>query len=107
MLKDVKIPGILWTVLIAAAIIFCENYLPPEYAAYGPIAVVVLMGAAKAANLGTKEIEELLAILRGIKGNQVRAMHNPEEMAAAPTITVPETTIEKYEPNKAVRFLLG
>lgn len=106
-MKDLKIPGFVWTVGIVLAVVFCENFLPPEYQLYGQMAVVVLMGLAKAMNLGVKDIEELLALLREIKAKQPPMMRSSEGALVAPTVTISETEIQQHEPNKVMRFLLG
>lgn len=95
-MKDIKLPGFLWVVLIAVAIVLIETFVPVEFQAYGEIAVVALLGAAKAFNLGTKEIDDLLALLRQLQAQVPRA-----EAAYV------EPEIEKHEPNGFVRWLVG
>lgn len=94
-MNNIKVPGILWTVLIAVAIILIETYLAPGYQLYAEGAIVVLMGAAKAFNLGTKEIDDLLAMLRRLQ----RTMPVQESGAVL--------DVEKHEPNKVARWLVG
>lgn len=102
-MKDIKIPGILWVVGIAVAIILIETFVAPGYQLYAEMGIVVLMGVAKAANLGTQQIEDLLALLRRMQESQPGPEGSPRGMAVDPY----RTGVDEHEPNKAVRFLLG
>lgn len=92
-MNSIRIPGFVWVILIAVAVVGCETYLANPL--YGEIAVVALMGAAKALNLGTKEIEDMLAMLRKMQ------LSHPQERGMAPSVEVPKP------PNKVARWLLG
>lgn len=96
-MKDIKIPGVLWVVLISVAIVLIETYVAPGYQLYAEGAIVVLMGIAKAANLGTKDVEDLVTLLRTLQ----RQLPTHESAAAA------QTEADTREPNKPVRWLLG
>lgn len=93
-MKDIKVPGVVWVILIAVAIILIETFVAPGYQLYAEGAVVAIMAAAKAANLGTQQIEDLLDLLRKMQESQPM----PRGMAV---------DVDEHEPNKAVRFLLG
>lgn len=95
-MKDIKIPGIIWVIAISVTIVLIETYVAPGYQLYAETAIVVLMGIAKAANLGTKDVEDLVAMLRSLQ----RQMPTPESSIIA-------TEAESREPNKTVRWLLG
>lgn len=96
-MKDIKIPGFLWVVLIAVAVMLAENYLPNPL--YVELALMILFGAAKAYNLGTKEIEDVLDILRRIdKGLGVERGRVVNHVGI---------DIEAYKPNKVTRWFVG
>jgi hypothetical protein len=102
--KDIRIPGLIWTLLIAILIVAIETYMPAEYQLYGEAAVVALFGIAKAANLGTQQLEELIAILRTVQATQpqTRGLLTDEGVVVTPALAA-----EEYEPNKLVRWLAG
>lgn len=95
-MSNIRIPGVLWTVVIALAIWAIETFLAPGYQLYAETAVVVIMGIAKAANLDDKQVKELLAVLR-----RLQAQVPVQEAAFV------EPEIEKHEPNKAITWLVG
>lgn len=101
-MKDLRIPGVLWVIIIAVAIVAIETYMPVEYQLLGEAAIVALFAIAKANALGTKQIEDLIDLLRTV---QTQPQATARGMGA-PNI-VPTVDVEKYEPNKTVRFLLG
>lgn len=94
-MNNIKIPGTLWVLGIAVAVWAIETYVPGGYQLYAEGAIVVLMGIAKARNLGTQEIEDLLAMLRRLQ----RTMPVQESGAVL--------DVEKHEPNKVARWLVG
>ena len=96
-MKDIRIPGFIWVVLIAAGIVFCENYLANPL--YGEIAIALLMGAAKALNLGTEHLEEALELLRG--------MQNATTAVGARGQAMPSVNVSELKPNKPLRWLFG
>lgn len=98
-MRDVKIPGALWTLLIAAVIVGIETYVPTAYQMYSEAAVVAILAAAKAANLGTADIDQLLAILRQMQARGASVPETAMARGAKPEVI--------QEPNKAMRFLLG
>lgn len=110
-MNDIKVPGALWVVLIALAVVFCESYLPAEYQVYGQVAVVAILAVAKAMNLGTQDIEKLIALIREIQ-NRGSGMRSTQETGTEGVHTLytppaPLVRTEELEPNKVVRFLLG
>lgn len=66
-MNNIKIPGFLWVVLIVVVIIALETYVPVGYRMYSEVAVVALLGLAKAFNLDSKQVEELLAMIRRLQ----------------------------------------
>lgn len=90
-MKDFKIPGFLWVVLIAVLVMLAETYLPSPL--YVEAALLILFGAAKAYNLGTQDIEDVLDILR---------RNEPRSRGIATTVE-----IEQHEPNKVARWFIG
>lgn len=101
-MKDLRIPGVIWVIIIALAIVGIETYTPVEYQAYAEMGVVALFAIAKANALGTKQIEDLIDLLRTMQTQPQATARG----VGAPSMT-PTVDVEKYEPNKAVRFLLG
>lgn len=102
-MKDIKLPGFLWVLGIAVAIVLIETYVPGQYQYFAEGAVVFLMGAAKARNLGTQDVEKMVALLKNIPAQPSGAVgaERGAVVSAAPINTKP------YEPNKGVRWLLG
>lgn len=94
-MKDFKIPGFLWVVLIAVAVMLAENYLPSPL--YVELALLLLFGIAKAYNLGTQDIEDVLDILRRTDSLVPRGR----------SIVTTEVIAEQYKPNKTARWLVG
>ena len=93
-MKDFKVPGFLWVVLIAVAVMLAENYLPSPL--YVELALLILFGVAKAYNLGTQDIEAVLEILRRTDSLV------PRGRGIATTVE-----IEQHEPNKVARWFVG
>lgn len=105
-MKDIKIPGFLWVVLIAVAVVLCENYMPNPL--YAEAAILVFMGLAKGLNLGTKEIENLVDLLRAMQVRPAGAVGPVGvERALRSAPVSPAVDVERYKPNKGVRWLLG
>lgn len=93
---NIKVPGIIWTVIIALAIWAIESFAPTAYQMYAEIAVVAIMAIVKGFNLDDKQVQELLAVLRKLQA-QVPA----QEAAFV------EPEIEAHEPDKLTTWLWG
>lgn len=93
---NIKVPGIIWTVIIALAIWAIESFAPTAYQMYAEVAVVAIMAIVKGFNLDDKQVQELLDILRRLQA-QV-----PAQEAA---FVQPE--IEAHERGKLERWLVG
>lgn len=63
-MKDIKVPGFLWVVGIAVVVVLIETYVPGQYQYFAEGAIVLVMGFAKAAKLGTDDVDKLVAILK-------------------------------------------
>lgn len=100
-MKDIKVPGVLWVVLIVAGIAVVRQFVPEPL--YVELAVVIGFVILKSLNLGTDEINDLIDIIERLQGR----LEN-EPMAMPKTVAERAGTVPQVErPNKAVRFLLG
>lgn len=88
-----RIPGVIWTTIIAVAIFACQTLLPDAYAVYGSMGVVALFSIAKAMNLGGDEIDKMVADL-----------HKAQNQGAVPRGIVVPTPRKR---GKVERWLVG
>ena len=95
-MKEFKIPGVLWTLLIAIAIVCIETFVAPGYQFYAEAVVVVLMAVAKGFNLDNKQIEELVAVIR-----------NLQKQLPAQEAAFVQSAIEAHQPDKFTTWLVG
>lgn len=98
-MQDVKVPGVLWIALVVAALAVLRHYVTDPL--YVEIGIVVAFALLKSLNLGTAELEELLAIIARLQAQIDK--DRPRSAEAAPL--VPTGKVEA--PNKFVRWLVG
>lgn len=96
-LTDIKIPGVLWVLLISIVVVVAEHYgLDPALVTVG---ITLVFAVAKYVNVGTADVEHLLDLLR-----QVNQLLPVQRGRGSPTIS---QEIEDATPNKAARWLVG
>lgn len=98
-MNEIKVPGVVWVALIVIVLAVLRHYVPEPL--YLEIAVVVAFAVLKALNIGTAELEELLAIIARLQAQIDK--DRPRSAEAAPL--VPTGKVEA--PNKFVRWLVG
>lgn len=126
MMKDVKFPGVLWVVIIVAAVLLSLRFFDKEIVSL--IFIPLAFGVLKSLKLGTEDENLAIDIIEGIKSNpriqdlaskigfkttaapavQMRGPHgvggrvvaDPEESPLILPATPPR-------PNKTMRWLLG
>jgi hypothetical protein len=95
--SDIKIPGVLWVLLIGVVVVVAELYgVEPAYVTVG---ITILFGVAKYFNVGTADVDHLLDLLRQIGPLLVT------KRGGAPIVVSRE--IEEATPNKVTRWLVG
>jgi hypothetical protein len=95
--SDIKIPGVLWVLLIAVVVVVAEAYgIEPAYVAVG---ITILFGVAKYFNVGTADVDHLLDLLRQVAPLLVT------RRGGTPIVVAKE--IEDATPNKVTRWLVG
>jgi hypothetical protein len=95
--SDIKIPGVLWVLLIGVVVVVAELYgVEPAYVTVG---ITILFGVAKYFNVGTADVDHLLDLLRQIGPLLVT------KRGGAPIAVSRE--IEEATPNKVTRWLVG
>lgn len=102
-MTNIKIPGVLWTVLIVTIVALAHIYLDNPILVDG--IVVIAFAVLKSMNLGTDELEQLLEIIKRYQAQATRSRAEAGTISSSAPIPVIET--EAYEPNKPVRWLLG
>lgn len=95
-LTDIKIPGVLWVLLVCVVVVGLE-YAGVD-ASITAIGVTAVFAVAKFLNVGTADVDQLLALLR-----EVSALL-PTRRGSTKTFA---KEIADAEPNHLVRWLVG
>lgn len=88
-----RLPGVIWVVIIAAAIVAVETFVPAAYQLYGEVAVVAIMAIAKSMNIGGDEIDAM-----------VKKIHEQQNQGAIPRGVIVPTPRKR---GKVERWLVG
>lgn len=94
-LSDIKVPGVLWVLLIIVGVILAESYgAEPRLVELG---IFLLFMVAKSVNVGDSDVQTLLDILRRYTSATPRSM----------ATTARALDLDKHAPNRVTRWLLG
>lgn len=113
-MKDVRLPGALWVIGIVGGTWLILTYVPQNQWLVAVIAVVLVVG--KIFNIGTEQIETVIGLVKQLiplippATRHVRLVPGSEGDPAVmrqPTVYIDADEIDKFKPNKFMRFLLG
>lgn len=99
-MKDFKLPGALWLVVIVAGVVAVEQYTTDPI--YFEIAIVVAGMVLKYFFPGTKEVDDLLSIIEKLRQ---QAMTPTAYTPAQIPMSLEQQTERK--PNRLARWLVG
>jgi len=108
--QNLRIPGVLW-VIVLVLLLTVIRIVVDQYGVnplYFDLAVVAVIAILKAANLGTKELEELLEVIC-ILQRQVdrREAELSPDTSIVKTMSMVVPTPKEYPINYFVRWLVG
>jgi len=106
-MENFKVPGVMW-VIFMVLLLTIVRVAVTDYGVdplYFDLAVVIAFAVLKAFNIGTKELEELLDIIKKLQTQ----LSGHAESTARMAMTEPERVrlSSTKEPNKLIRWLVG